>query len=180
MIRVPTNPGDTGEIFKYGEFAWEVHLDGWNNRYVAVTLCRRCLAEVDQDGKCKSASCGFQAKLHNKPFNQHREEADVEYHANSRRKRPLETLGELPVAVKDADEDKENKVAIKLTEHGGRKLAIVYIIDKATGEKVQMFLDITKGEIRYDDSNTRPTKLIKSVLTEFPEYEQFTDYKEDV
>ncbi len=79
-----------------------------------------------------------------------------------------------PTKVVDEAEDDNYWVQARISEKGGKRMAVVYFGEKIRGEQnkkdyAQLFLDFEDEQMRFDKSNKSPIKLLARLEAEFPE-----------
>lgn len=161
----------------------KIHMDG--------PLCpsslskdNQCLAELNADGgdiSSKNAHCDVCGRTYemSHSFQEFQQIAHKAYEGFVNSQADLITLDVPYTAVKASSEDETRKIEVVWSQKDGRNQAVIYLIKKGeeNGEKVHLFADIDRKEIRYDSGDIHPEEFLAKITAEFKDTEVEIKYK---
>jgi hypothetical protein len=77
-----------------------------------------------------------------------------------------------PTKISGGDEDENYWVQAKLTEKGGKRVAVIYFGEKIRGEQkktdyAQVFVDLEDEQLRFDRNNKNPMHVLCELTAKF-------------
>jgi hypothetical protein len=177
----------TDNLFKSNGFLWQVEDEDVapfgreRRRWIAHAICpsEGCNIHLDFSGGKREVTCfncGKSRKIH-EDFEALRIKVNEKYKASRLKKAEIINLDLVPTSVSASDEDDNFWVKVKMGQKNGKRVAVVYIGEKAnkTGEKVQLFVDLEKDQLRADLSDIPPEQLLSVITAVFKESKQLLE-----
>ncbi len=143
-------------------------------------LCSNCRAKItfttNRDGVC--INCGKEYHL-KQDVEELRGEAHIKLEAYRRSGKKIVSLDLPPGMTEEKLKDDSYFIVGKIGQSNGKRTAVLYmgeILDKQEQkDKVQIFVDIEDGQIRFDKSNMNPVQLLTKITVEFKDSKTTTE-----
>lgn len=150
------------ELWKHGGVMWQILHDGTQYDVSTKPMCTNCFYELGDDMRCEE--CGKQhPRLPN--VGESALKASKSYNAARRRKSYTVLAPQVGEKIADVDLDLQNEqfMNVKLENRKGSEQVVITTGKKGDKNKAQIFIDLSKDEIRSDSSNRDPGELITSI-----------------
>lgn len=171
-------------------FGFRPYYNSHDNIQIRGPLCpaalskeRRCLSPLTTDtSQPLAAHCEVCGKSFTLPhiFDEFRNIAHRAYEGLLNSQADLITLDIPYEAVKAEAEDETRWVKVVWSQKDGRNQAVIYLIEKdANGNKLHIFADLEREEIRYDAGDIPPGKILAKIKAEFRKTNADIEYKNE-
>lgn len=166
-----------GKLYKFQGILWQPfmneHGESWMPNSSPLCPNAGCLSELAQEKGVYF--CHFCQKEFPCPdgYQKTKENAEKKYLGYLLKDATIYSLDLHPTKVVDEDEDDNYWVQARISEKGGKRMAIVYFGEKIHGEQnkkdySQIFIDFNEEQLRFDKSNKNPMRLLAKLTAEFP------------
>ena len=176
---------DKPEIFPHKGLLFEVEytVNKREGFRISEPRCANCVAKItfyDNDkGMCRN--CGKTYSLE-EPYEEIRAQAHTKLDAFLTSKKQIVSLDLPPGATEEKFKYNDYFIVGKIGQKNGRKMAVIYIGEQldqqSSKDKIQLFLDIEEGQIRFDRNNMNPVKLLSKMQIEFKDRTIITEFEE--
>lgn len=170
------------EIFPHKGVLFEPHytVNASSGFRIGHPLCSNCRARItfttERDGNC--VNCGKEYHL-KQGVEKLRGEAHIKLEAYRRSGKKIVSLDLPPGMTEEKFKDDSYFVVGKIGQSNGKSTAVLYmgeILDKQEQkDKVQIFIDIEDGQVRFDKSNMNPIQLLTKITVEFKDSKTTTE-----
>lgn len=150
------------EVWKHGGLMWQVLYDGYRYDISTKPMCTNCFYELGGDFKCEE--CGKQHK--NIPdIGDAALRASKSYTAARKRKSYTVLAPQVGEKIAEVDLELNNEqfMNVKLENRKGSQQVVVTTGITGASDKAQIFIDLAKNEIRHDQTNLNPGKVVSSI-----------------